>query len=175
MGTAITWLIAFFVVVATALTTVTSVISTGSSRAESIAARDQRLIDELETSIKFVTAKITNKNKVIEIVITNDGRRSLGEFEDWIITVRYDQDRAAPETYLVPFYSTSLVDSSWVADSFWLDYGASQGELIEHGRFNVHEEMVIRIQVNPKIEKDRPVVVTITTGAGFTETVIFLS
>ena len=175
MGTAITWLIAFFIVVTTALTTVTGVISTGSGRAESIAARDLRLIEELETSIKFVTATIRNKNKEIEIVITNDGRRSLGEFEDWIITVRYDQEKAAPETYLVPFYSASLVDFSWVADSFWLDYAASQGELIEHGRFNVHEEMVIKIQVNPKIEKNRPVVVTITTGAGFTETVIFHS
>ena len=96
MGTAITWLIAFFVVVATALTAVTGVISSGNDRAESVSASDQRLIDELETSIKFVSVKTRDKNKQIEIVFTNDGRRSLAEFEDLIITVRYDQDKSDP-------------------------------------------------------------------------------
>ena len=175
MGTAITWLIAFFVVVATALTAVTGVISSGSDRAESVSASDQRLIDELETSIKFVSVITRGANKEIELVLTNDGRTSLAEFEDWILTVRYDQDNSDPETYTVPFYSTSLVDNSWITHSFWLDYDASQNELIEPGRFNVHEEMVIRIKLNPKMEKNRPVVLTITTPIGITETVIFES
>ena len=161
MGTAITWLIAFSVVIASLFTAVTGVISTGSLRAESVAVSDQRLIEELETSI--------------ELVLTNDGRTSLGEFEDWILTVRYDQDKAAGETYVVPFYSDSLVDNSWVTHSFWLDYDASQGELIDPGRLNVHEEMVIRIKLNPKMEKNKLVVVTVTTPAGFTETIIFES
>ena len=175
MGTAITWLIAFSVVIASLFTAVTGVISTGSLRAESVAVSDQRLIEELETSMKFVSVKTRDKNKEIELVLTNDGRTSLGEFEDWILTVRYDQDKAAGETYVVPFYSDSLVDNSWVTHSFWLDYDASQGELIDPGRLNVHEEMVIRIKLNPKMEKNTLVVVTITTPAGFTETIIFES
>ncbi len=175
MGTAITWLIAFFVVVASALTAVTGVISTGSNRAESVSASDERLIEELETSIKLVSAQSSGNRLEIEIVVTNDGRRSLGEFDEWNITVRYDQDREAPETYTVPFYTTSLVDNSWVTDSFWLDYGDSQDELIEPGRLNVHEEMVIRIRLNPRMQRDTPVVVTITTSVGFTETIIFVA
>ena len=175
MGTAITWLIAFSIVVAAAFSTITGVISAESNRAESVSARDERLIEELETSIKLVSAQSRDKRKQIEIVLTNDGRRSLAEFEEWIITVRYDQDKEAGETYTVPFYSDSLVDNSWITFSFWLDYDSSQAELIEPERFNVHEEMVIRIKLDPKMEKNKPVVVTITTPVGFTETIIFES
>ncbi len=177
MGTAITWLIAFFVVVAAALTAVTGVISTGSNRAESVAASDERLIEELETSIKLVSAGLVtgSGNTQVDIVVTNDGRRSLGEFGEWDVMVRYDQFGPAGETYMTPVYSATLVDNSWTAHSFWLDYDTSQDELIEPGRLNVHEEMVIRIQLSPKIQNNTSVVVTITTPVGFTETIIFVA
>ena len=118
MGTTIAWLIAFSVVIASAFTAVTGVISTGSDRAESVTVSDARMIEELETSISLVSVTTTDKNKQIEIVVTNDGRRSIADFEDWVITVRYDQDKQDPETYTVPFYSTSLVDNSWTPFSF---------------------------------------------------------
>ncbi len=177
MGTAITWLIAFFVVSASAFTAVTSVLSMGSSRAESISASDERLIEELETSVQLVSAGLVNGsgNKQIDIVVTNDGRRALGEFEEWDVAVRYDRSGSASEIYVMLDYSASAVDDSWTDQSFWLDYDSTQGELIETGRLNVHEEMVIRVQFSTKIQGSTPVVVTITTPVGVTETIIFQS
>ena len=112
MSTAITWLISFFLVISTTMTAVTVVLANGNSNTEAISDSNALLIEELESSFKLVSVTQKDKHKRIELVVTNDGRRTLADFEDWIITVRYDQDRGAPETYLVPFHSDTLVDNS---------------------------------------------------------------
>lgn len=172
MDTAIVSLIAFFVVIGSAITAITGVIDIGGNRAESVASSNALLIEELESSFKLVSVKQADKQKRIELVVTNDGRRTLGDFEDWIVTVRYDQDKADPETYLAPPYSDTLVDNSWTVDSFWLEY-KSQAELIEPERLNVYEEMEIRIKLNPKMEKNTWVVVSLTSPYGVTESITF--
>jgi len=172
MGTAVTWLIAFFVVVTTAFAAINSVITTGSSRAEAYAASDQLLVDDIENSFSLVSAVQKDKHKRIELVVTNNGRRAISDFEDWVVTVRYDQDGAADETYLAPFYSDTLVDNSWIVHTFWLEY-KSQAEIIEPGILNVHEEVEIRVQLNPKMEKNTFVVVTLTSPQGVTESITF--
>jgi hypothetical protein len=172
MGTAITWLIAFFVTVTTAFAAITSVMNTSSDRTEALANSDQRVIEELESSFDIVSVAQSTGYQRIELVITNDGRRALGHFEDWAITVRYDQTGAADETHLTPPYSDTLADNVWTTDSFWLEHN-TQAELIEPGILNVHEEVEIHIQLNPKMEKLKYVLVTITSPWGLTKSITF--
>ena len=177
MGTALTALIAFMLVIGAALTAVNTVLSTGANRADATIADNERLIEELETSISLVSAATVggSGNSQLDVVVTNDGRRSLGSFEDWDITVRYDQAGAPGETFTSPVYSDTLVDNTWTAHSFWLDYTGSQVELIEAGRLNMHEELVIRIQLDPNFAPNTPVVITVTAPTGYTDTIIFES
>jgi hypothetical protein len=97
----------------------------------------------------------------------------MSEFEDWVVTVRYDQDGGSDETYLVPSYTDALSDNTWTAQEFWLDYDSSEAELIEPGILNMHEEMEVRIQVNPVLESGTDVVVTLTSPNGVTESITF--
>ncbi len=173
MSTAIIWLITFFLVVGTATTAVTVVITNGASRTEATADSQARLIDEIESSFKLVSVSQSTGRTLIHLILTNDGRSSLREFEDWVVTVRYDQDGGSDETYLYPTYTDSLTDNTWTAQEFWLDYGASQAELIEPGILNMHEEMEVRIQVNPILESGTDVVVTLTSPHGVTESITF--
>ncbi len=172
MSTAITWLISFFLVIGTAFTAVTTVISNSSARTEANADSHARLIDDFESSFKLVSVKQKDKHKRIELVVTNDGRQAISDWEDWVITVRYDQDGAADEIYVAPPYTDTLVDNTWTTDSFWLEY-SSQAELIEPGILNVHEEVEIRIKLNPKMEKDTYVVVTLTSPFGVSKSITF--
>ena len=104
-------------------------------------------------------------------MITNDGRQSFANFDDWVITLKYDQAQAASETVLVPTYTNTLIDNTWTDFEYWLDYNADHPELIEPGVLNAHEEMEIRIQVNPKLENNTYLVVTVTSPSGITESV----
>jgi len=164
-------------VIGAAVTAVNIVLSTGGNRADATAAYYERLIEELETSISLVSAITVggSGNSQFDVVITNDGRRSLGSFDDWDITVRYDQSGAPGETFTYPVYSDTLANNTWITQSFWLDYTGSQPELIEAGRLNMHEEVVLRIQLDPGFAPNTPVVITVTAPTGYTHTIIFES
>ena len=164
-------------VIGAAVTAVNTVLSTGGNRADATTADNERLIEELETSISLVSATAVggSGNSQFDVVITNDGRRSIGEFEDWNITVRYDQAGASGETFTSPVYSDTLVNNTWITQSFWLDYTGSKPELIEAGRLNVHEEVVLRVQLDPKFQNNTPIVITVTAPTGYTGTIIFES
>ena len=168
MGTALTGLIAFMLVIGAAVTAVNVVLSTGGNRAEATTADNERLIEELETSISLVSATtLEGSGNQFDVVVTNDGRRSLGSFDDWDITMG-----AAGETFTSPVYSDTLLDNTWITQSFWLDYAGSQPELIEAGRLNTHEEVVLRIQLDPSIAPNGPLVITVTAPTGHTDTII---
>ena len=57
MGTAITWLIAFFIVISTAFSAINGVMTSSRDRTEALANSDQRVIKELESSFSIVSAK----------------------------------------------------------------------------------------------------------------------
>jgi hypothetical protein len=177
MGTAIAQMIALMLVIGTAVTAVNTVLTTGADRSSSIAASNERLIEELETSISIISAAtvIGSGDSQFDVVVTNDGRRSLSNFDEWNITLRYDQVGASGETFTSPAHSDTLVDNTWIAESFWLDYASSHTELIEAKRLNVHEEVVLRIQLDPAFQTATPVVIKITTSTGQTNTIIFES
>lgn len=177
MGTAIAQLIGLMLVIGSAVTAVNTVLTTGADRSSSITANNERLIEELETSISIVspTTVTGSGDSQFDVVVTNDGHRSLGSFDDWIITVRYDQVGAPGETFASPAHSDTLVDDTWIAHSFWLDYAFSQPELIEAKRLNIHEEVVLRIQLDPTFQTATPVVITVTAPTGHTDTIIFES
>jgi hypothetical protein len=177
MGTALTALIALMLVIGAAVTAVNTVLSTGGKRADAMTADNERLIEELETSISLVSATTVSGsgNTQFDVVVTNDGTRGLGSFDDWNITVRYDQAGAPGETFTSPVYSDTLVNNTWITQSFWLDYTGSQAELIEAGRLNMHEEVVVRIQLDPGFAPNTPVVITVTVPTGYTDTIIFKS
>jgi hypothetical protein len=177
MGTAIAQMIGLMLVIGTAITAVNTVLTTSADRSASIAASNERLIEELETSISIVRAATVSGSgdSQFDVVVTNDGRRSLGSFDDWNITVRYDQVGAPSETFASPAHSDTLLDDTWIAHSFWLDYDISQPELIEAKRLNVHEEVVLRIQVDPTFQSETPVVITVTTPNVLTDIIIFES
>ena len=164
-------------VIGAAVTAVNTVLSTGGNRADATTADNERLIEELETSISLVSATTVggSGNSQFDVVVTNDGRRSLGSFDNWDITVRYDQAGAPGETFASPAYSDTLVNNTWITQSFWLDYTGSQPELIEAGRLNMHEEVVLRIQLDPNFAPRTPVVITVTAPTGYTDTIIFES
>jgi hypothetical protein len=173
MGTAITWMISFFLVSGTAFTAVTMVITSSAERTEANTDSHARLINEMESSFKLVSVSDSAGRTLINLIITNDGRSDFSNFEDWVVTIRYDQDGGSDETYLVPAYTDSLADNTWTAFQFWLDYGASQAEVIEPGILNPHEEMEVRIQINPVLEAGTDVVITLTSPQGVTESITF--
>ncbi|MBT3994688.1 MAG: hypothetical protein HOF01_02725 [Chloroflexi bacterium] len=170
MGTVITWVISFFLVVSTAFVAITSVITNSTNQAQAVATSNQRLIDDIESSFKLVSLTEGVAQTRLDLVLTNDGRRTLDDFEDWVVTVRYDQSSGG-ETYLAPTYATVLADNTWTAHSFWLDHTGATPEAIEPSRLNVHEELEIRIQLSPLLEASTFVVVTLTSPIGTTESI----
>ena len=175
MGTALTSLIALFLVIGSTMTAVNTVLDSGSDRTLSLAVSNERLVTELETSIGLVstTAYINAGSTRVDIVITNDGRRSLGSFEDWDVTVRYDPNGAPEETILHLSYSATESDNTWTDASFWIDYDNSVAELIEPGRLNPLEEMLMRIRLKPRVKSSTTGEVTVTTPTGLTGTIFF--
>lgn len=175
MGTAIISLISLFLVIGSTMTAVNTVIKTGSDKTESLAVSNERLITELETSVALVSAIASTGSGVtqVDVVLSNDGQRTLGSFDEWDITVRYDQTGVSDETVLRTPYATSAADNSWTDLSFWLDYDDSVAELIEPGRINQQEEMVMRIQLNPEVQASTTGEITITTPSGLTGTIYF--
>jgi hypothetical protein len=171
LGTAITWLVSFFLVVTTAFAAITVVINNGANRTEAIAAADQTLTEELESSFKLISIAEGVAQTRLDLVLTNNGRRTLADFEDWIITVRYDQDGVSGETVIVPTFASALADNTWTAHSFWIDYNGATAEAIDPGMLNAHEELEIRMQLNPIIESATYVVVTLTSPTGITESI----
>lgn len=170
MGTVITWVISFFLVVSTAFVAITSVITNSTNQAQAVATNNQRLIDDIESSFKLVSLTEGVAQTRLDLVLTNDGRSTLDDFENWVVTVRYDQSSGG-ETYLAPTYATVLADNTWTAHSFWLDYNGSTAEAIDPGMLNVHEQLEIRMQLNPIIESATYVVVTLTSPTGITESI----
>ena len=175
MGTAVVSLFAFFLVIGSTMTAVNTVLKISSDNAQAQAVSNERLITNLETSIGLVSATATTGGGVtqVDVVVTNDGRRSISDFENWNITVRYDQTGASDETVLATPYATSATDNSWTDLSFWYDYGNSTAEHIEPGRINQQEEMVMRIQLNPEVQASTTGEVNITTPSGQTGTIYF--
>ena len=175
MGTAIVSLFAFFLVIGTTMTAVNTVLNQGSGVAEAQAEFHESLIEQLESSVALVSATATAGGGVttLDVVITNDGYRSLGSFENWDVTVRYDQNGGSDETVIVAPYATTATDNSWTDHSFWYDYDNSIAEFIEPERINMDEEMVMRIQLNPQAQSNTPGEVTITTPTGQVSTIFF--
>lgn len=157
--------------ITTAIAAITVVINNGSNRTEAITQSDQTIIKTLESSFKIVDISHSTGQTLIHVIITNDGRRSLENFDDWEIVLRYDQHGADPETIIVPTHTDSLVNGTWTDFEYWLDYDANDPALIEPGILNVHEEMEIRVQVDPKLENNTYLVVSVTSPHGVTESV----
>ncbi len=175
MGTAVVSLFAFFLVIGTTMTAVNTVLKTSSNNAEAQASSNNLLIADLETSVALISASATTAGGVtqVDVVLTNDGTRTLASFGTWDVTVRYDQVGASSEAVLLTPYAASTADNSWTDLSFWLDYDNSTAELIEPGRINQQEEMVMRIQLNPEVQASTSGEVTITTPTGQTGTIYF--
>ena len=93
MGTAVVSLIAFFLVIGATMTAVNTVLKISTDNAEAQAASNDRLITDLETSVELVSATAATGGGVtqVDVVLSNSGRRSLSDFSDWNVTVRYDQ------------------------------------------------------------------------------------
>lgn len=159
--------------VSTAFAAISVVVTNGSNRAEAISASDQSLLEELESSFKIVDIRQSTGHTLLHVVITNDGRRAFTNFEDWEIVLRYDQAAAAGETVLVPPYTDTLVNNTWTDFEYWLDFDADEPAVIEPGVLNMHEEMEIRIQVDPKLEHNTYLVVTVTSPTGITATATY--
>ncbi|MDG0866534.1 hypothetical protein [Candidatus Lucifugimonas marina] len=175
MGTAVVSLFAFFLVIGTTMTAVNTVLNTGSDNAQALAAKNELLVAELESSIELVSATAATGGGVtqVDVVLSNDGMRTFSSYDDWDVSVRYDQTGGSDETVLLAPYSASTTDNSWTDLSFWLDYDNSIAELIEPGRINQHEEMVLRIQLNPEVQASTSGEVKITTPSGQTGTIYF--
>ena len=175
MGTALSSLIALFLVIGTTVTAVYTVLNSGNDRAMALADSNERLLTELETSIQLesATASVDAGDTRVDIVITNDGRRSLASFSDWNVSVRYEQDGAPEETVIQLTYSTSESDNTWTDLSFWIDYDNTVPELYEPGRLNQLEEMLMRVRLSPQVEASTTGQVTVTTPSGLTETIFF--
>ena len=156
--------------VTTAFAAITSVITNSTDQAQAVATSNQRLIDDNESSFKLVSLTEGVAQTRLDLVLTNDGRRTLDDFEDWVVTVRYDQSSGG-ETYVSPVFATALADNPWTAHSFWIDYNVSTAEAIDPGMLNVHEELEIRMQLNPIIESAIYLVVTLTSPTGITESI----
>ncbi len=77
------------------------------------------------------------------------------------------------DSILVVPYASTEIDNTWTDQSIWLDYDNSIAELIEPGHLNQHEEMVMRIQLNPEVEASTSIEVTIVTPTGQTLTIYF--
>ncbi len=175
MGTALASLIALFLVIGTTITAVYTVLNTSGDRAMSLAESNERLVAELETSIDLLSSTATADagSTRVDIVITNDGRRSLGSFENWDVTVRYEPAGAPGETVVHLSYSASESDNTWTDASLWLDYGNSVAELIEPGRLNPLEEVLMRVRLNPAVQSATTGEVAVTTPTGVTRTSFF--
>ena len=175
MGTAVVSLFAFFLVIGSTMTAINTVVKTGSDNARSVSINNESLVRELETSVALMSATATTGGGVtqIDVVVTNDGHRAIADFGEWDVTVRYDQTGAADETALLAPYAPSTTDNSWTDLNFWLDHGNSIAELIEPKRLNQHEEMVMRIQLNPEVQASTSGEVSITIPTGLTGTIYF--
>lgn len=156
--------------VTTAFAAITVVMNNGSSRTEAVEASDQSLVEQLESSFKLLELTEGVAQTRLDLILTNDGRRTLSDFEDWVLTVRYDQVGGG-ETVVAPTYASSLSDNTWTAHALWLDYTGAVAEAIEPGRFNMHEELEVRIQLNPLMDAATFVVVTLTSANGITESI----
>lgn len=155
--------------VTTAFAAITTVVTNGSNRSEAIAASDQSVVEELESSFKIVDIRQSTGHALLHVVITNDGRRSFQNFEDWEVVVKYDQNGGAGETILVPTYTDTLVNGTWTDFEYWLDFVQDDPALIEQGILNTHEEMEIRVKIDAMMEHGTYVVVTVTSPTGVTE------
>lgn len=175
MGTALASLISLFLVVGTTITAVFTVMNAGGDRATALAESNERLVAELETSIDLVssTTSADAGSTRVDVVVTNDGRRSLGSFENWDVTVRYEPNGAPEETVVHLSYSVSESDNTWTDESLWLDYGNSVAELIEQGRLNPLEEVLLRVRLNPSVQAATTGEVAVTTSTGVTRSIFF--
>ena len=63
--------------------------------------------------------------------------------------------------------SDHIIESSRVR----IDYNGATAEAIDPGMLNAHEELEIRMQLNPIIESATYVVVTLTSPTGITESI----
>lgn len=174
MTTAVLALFAFFLVIGTTMTAVNTVLNTGNSNAQALAADYELLIEEIESSFEMVSATESagGGGSYIDVVISNDGKRTFKEFDDWAVTVRYEQDGDSETVLLAPYNSTET-DNTWRDYSFWLDHGNSVVEAIEPNQLNQHEEMVLRIHVVPEVEATTTGEVTITSPTGQTGVIYF--
>jgi hypothetical protein len=93
MGTAVVSLFAFFLVIGTTMTAVNTVLKTGSDNAEAQAVSNEQLVAEVESSIALVSAEETSTGGIstVDVVLTNNGRSVIHSYEEWDVTVRYDQ------------------------------------------------------------------------------------
>jgi hypothetical protein len=175
MGTAVVSLFAFFLVIGTTMTAVNTVLKTGSDNAQAQIENGETLIEHIETSVALVSATESTGGggSYIDVVITNDGHRTISSFSEWDVTVRYDQTGGADEISLLAPYSSTESNNTWRDLSFWLDYENTVTELIEPSTLNQHEEMVMRIHVEPRVENSTTGEITVTIPTGQTSTIYF--
>ena len=175
MGTVLTSLIALFLVTGATITAVYGVLDSDGDRSDSLMASNELLVAELETSIDLLSATAYDNtgSTRVDVVVTNDGRRGLGSFEDWDVTVRYEQLGEPGETVVHLSYSTTEADNTWTDASLWIDYDDAVAELIEPGRLNPFEEMLLRVRLSPRVEPSTTGEVGVTTPSGRTGTIFF--
>ena len=176
MGTAAVSLLAFFIVLGTAFTAMSDVLSLGQRGADNMRAswtEAERMVDSDAYAVS-ASAQTTVTETDVEVVVHNRGRAKYPavSFAQWEVVVRYVDDGGTERLEYMP-YSDTLQAGTWTASQIYLDEPTLTAEVYEPDIFNPEEEMVITVRLSALLGASTTNTVTVSTPEGGRSTVFF--
>jgi hypothetical protein len=176
MGTAAVSLLAFLIVLGTAFTVMSDVLSLGPRGADNMRAswlEAERMVDSAAYAVS-ASASSTVTETDVAIVVENRGRSKYpaSTFGGWEVVVRYVDTGGTEWLEYMP-YSATLQEGAWTVDQIYLDEPSLAAEVYEPGIFNPEEEMVITVRLSELLGVSTTNTVTVATPEGGLSTVFF--
>lgn len=123
------------------------------------------------TEIAAYSYDVSSDGEQVEIVVSNDGEVSLGDFNSWDVIVEYDSDTSSYAKWLPYTTSAPPENNKWTIDGIYFD---GSPESIEPNILNPGEEMTILVQLDPPVAKKTTNLATISTPNGVDTQIIFV-
>ena len=137
---------------------------------EEISDRDEQI---MRTDLATINATQPSAS-ILEVALRNDGQTKLASFSKWDVIVQYHDAIGSYQVKWLPYVDGTPGNDEWAVKGIYLNAENQTAEVFEPGILNPGEEMIIEVELSPKVGKDYINDVVISTPNGVPTSISFI-
>lgn len=138
---------------------------------EELTVRDGEI---MRTELALLTTDVNDAGRTLEVSLRNSGQVKLASFSKWDVIVEYYGHDGGYYITWLPYVDGTPGSNQWTVEGIYLSSENLTAEVFEPGILSPGEEMVIKVELDPRVRNRTAGEVVISTPSGVSASTHFL-